>query len=69
MIFKKIECQYITVEGAQFGELYLSENYLMFKSSNKNLPEKYKFASKVRITCDHSNREINWSRRLIKSGR
>lgn len=36
--------QYITVEGGHYGELYLSNQYLMFKSKNTRIDPKHKFA-------------------------
>ena len=41
------EVQYITVEGAQLGELYISSQYVMFKSKCEKVNPSYKFAMKV----------------------
>lgn len=46
-IIKIAECQYITVEGAQYGDIYFSENYLMFKSRPERIGAEHKFAFKV----------------------
>ena len=44
------EVQYITVEGAQLGMLYLSPLYLMFKSKPERIDRnKHKFAMKVNL--------------------
>ena len=40
------DVQYITVEGAQYGDLYLSGQYLMFKSRSDKIPRESKFARK-----------------------
>lgn len=46
-ILFRCEVQYITVEGAQFGELYLSRQYVMFKSRPDKISVEEKFAMKV----------------------
>jgi hypothetical protein len=40
------EVQYITVEGAQLGDIYLSGQYLMFKSKPEKVRREIKFAVK-----------------------
>lgn len=40
------EVQYITAEGAQLGDLYLSGQYLMFKSKPDRVRSEVKFAMK-----------------------